>query len=114
MRQKQNHCLSFGIHEHVDYMTLVLCTATETLVGTQGSQWVSEVKYFKWMNSLRKRGFIEGKMRSVEVKERDESCQKKLNQAEHGNLCHLSHNFHNSALYPLYETTTSSQNIRIE
>lgn len=55
MRQKQNHSLSFGTHEHIDYMTLVLCTATETVVGTHGRQRVSEVKYFKWMDSLREK-----------------------------------------------------------
>lgn len=30
--------------------------------------------------------FIEGKRRSVEVKERDQSCQTKLDGAEHRNL----------------------------
>lgn len=60
---------------------------------------------------------MEGKRRSVEEKERHESWQKKLNQAEHGNLCHLSHHFHYnvleimpsvvvSALLPLCDTTT--------
>lgn len=40
------------------------------------------------MASLRNRllGFAEEKKRSAEVQERDESCQKKLNQAEHRNL----------------------------
>lgn len=60
---------------------------------------------------------MEGKKRSVEVNERDESCQQKLNQAEHRNLRLLYHRIHKnvqkivtsvvvSALLPLYETTT--------
>ena len=98
-------------------MTLILCTATKPVAGTYRRQRVSEVKDFKWMDGLREKwmaGFMEGKRRSVEEKERHESWQKKLNQAEHGNLCHVSH--YNvleivpsvvvSALLPLCETTT--------
>lgn len=60
-------------------------------------------------------GFMEGKRRSVEVNESDESCQKKLNQAEHRNLHLLSPNVVKNilkivsfvvALLPLWETTT--------
>lgn len=51
------------------------------------------------------------------MNERDESCQQKLNQAEHRNLRLLYHRIHKnvqkivtsvvvSALLPLYETTT--------
>lgn len=45
-------------------------------------------------------GFMEGKRRSAEVRERDESCLKKLNQAEHGNLRLLSHCFHKNEKSP--------------